>query len=59
MPASRRQFLKALGASSALASVGDSLPLLRHVANMEEKVSAARIAADPLRPLFHLLPACN
>ena len=59
MPASRRQFLKALGASSALASVGDSLPLLHQFAVLEEKVSAARIAADPLRPQFHLLPARN
>jgi beta-fructofuranosidase len=59
MPASRRQFLKALGASSALTSAGDSLPLFGHFAAFEEKVSAARIASDPLRPQFHLLPARN
>ena len=60
MPASRRQFLKALGASGTLASVVHTLPFLRRLANSEEeKVSTARLAADPLRPQFHLLPARN
>jgi len=59
MPASRRHFLKALGVSGTLASVTDSLSFLRSLARSEEKVSASRLAADPLRPQFHLLPARN
>jgi beta-fructofuranosidase len=59
MAASRRHFLKAMGASSALASFGGSLSLFRGLPNLEEKVSVARLAADPLRPQFHLLPARN
>ena len=53
MRTSRRDFLQTLGASSACASLPlsfwmDQAPDLRE-----------RLAADPLRPQFHLLPAKN
>jgi beta-fructofuranosidase len=49
----RRDFVRALGASGACAS------LPRSLWNSEAQDLRARLAADPLRPQYHLLPAKN
>ncbi|HEX8872803.1 MAG TPA: glycoside hydrolase family 32 protein [Candidatus Acidoferrum sp.] len=56
--ASRRRFLQCLGASGALAASPGSL-LALGTSVPDELVSQERLAADPLRPQFHLLPARN
>jgi beta-fructofuranosidase len=56
MPASRRSFLQALAASSACATFPDYLAA--SVAAQSLAVQE-KLAADPLRPQFHLLPAKN
>jgi beta-fructofuranosidase len=53
MQTSRRDFLRTLGASGACAS----LPL--SLWNSQSTDLPTRLAADPLRPQFHLLPAKN
>lgn len=59
MHVSRRNFLKTLGASGAIAAVSPALPL--RTSGQADKTNnlAARLAEDPLRPQFHLLPARN
>jgi beta-fructofuranosidase len=52
MTSSRRDFLRVLAASSAFAAT-------REFPSLDELVSTSRIAKDPLRPQFHLLPARN
>jgi beta-fructofuranosidase len=57
MPSSRRSFLKSAAASasfSALSRVGRSAARF-----FAEDALQAKLAADPLRPQFHLLPARN
>ena len=57
MRSSRRAFLKAIGASGSLAALpSTSLSALGH---FTEDSLQSRLAADPLRPQFHLLPAKN
>ena len=53
MPTSRRHFLKTLGVSGACAS------LPRSFWNAQTPDLRERLAADPLRPQYHLLPAKN
>jgi beta-fructofuranosidase len=56
---SRREFLKMVGASGAIASLHPSLGLLNPRPDLPVVASQAEIAADPLRPQFHLLPKRN
>ncbi|HUL14651.1 MAG TPA: GH32 C-terminal domain-containing protein [Terriglobales bacterium] len=59
MRPSRREFLKALGVTGAAAAVPPfSRFALSNLAS-NDQVSRAQLAADPLRPQFHLLPARN
>ncbi len=51
MPHTRRDFLRALGAASACAAVPSAF--------LPTETLRQRLAADPLRPQFHLLPAQN
>lgn len=57
MFSSRRNFLRTLGAAGAAASLPSRF-LSAAQANTNEELQA-RLAADPLRPQFHLLPARN
>ena len=57
--ASRRSFLKTSTSIAALASARVCLPLLGGRNSENEDALRARLAADPLRPQFHLLPAKN
>jgi beta-fructofuranosidase len=57
MAASRRNFLQALCAAP-LATVTD-LKLFNPLSFLEKDDAQSRLAADPLRPQFHLLPAKN
>lgn len=59
MQHSRRNFLQLLSGSSAAALT--SLPISLRPSSLfpEEHTIARRLAADPLRPQFHLLPAHN
>jgi len=52
MTSSRREFLRALAATGALAATPG-------FASLEQPVLSSRLAQDPLRPQFHLLPARN
>ncbi len=56
LPFSRRNFLQTATSSAAAALAGWSL---RQPLFAEETAWAARLANDPLRPQFHLLPAHN
>src|SRR6202162_2457961 len=53
MPTSRRKFLRSAGSSFALASLS---PRAWH--SLSDDLQT-KLAADPLRPQFHLLPAKN
>jgi beta-fructofuranosidase len=55
---SRRRFLSTIGAASFVASSRESQLLLASAATNEDNLRA-RLAADPLRPQCHLLPAKN
>ena len=57
--ASRREFLKMAGASGAMASLHPSLRSLSSLPDLQVAATQAEIAADPLRPQFHLLPKRN
>jgi beta-fructofuranosidase len=57
MLSSRRNFLRTLGAAGAAASLPSRF-LSAAQASANEELQA-RLAADPLRPQFHLLPARN
>ena len=56
---SRREFLKASGAAAVLASARPRASLLHVLDSRGDDALQARLAADPLRPQFHLLPAKN
>jgi beta-fructofuranosidase len=47
------------GSAGLLASAGPQFSLLHELAVPDEDALRARLAADPLRPQFHLLPAKN
>jgi beta-fructofuranosidase len=55
----RRTFLAQLGVSGAALGLRWPTSLLRGTDEFDELVSQATLAADPLRPQFHLLPARN
>jgi beta-fructofuranosidase len=57
--ASRREFLKMVGASGAMASLRPALGPLSSLPDLPVVATQAEIAADPLRPQFHLLPEHN
>jgi beta-fructofuranosidase len=54
---SRRRFLETAGASGAVLSMRGPKNFLRKLRPPPDEVPLAQIAADPLRPQFHLLPA--
>jgi beta-fructofuranosidase len=56
---SRREFLKASMSAAVLASAGTNASLLHALDSESDDGLRARLAADPLRPQFHLLPAKN
>jgi beta-fructofuranosidase len=56
---SRRDFLKTSASTAALASIPAGLRRAVPVGPDDEASLRARLAADPLRPQFHLLPAKN
>jgi beta-fructofuranosidase len=55
---SRREFLQALGSAAVLAG-GRSSRHVWEIAADNDVALRAKLAADPLRPQFHLLPAKN
>ena len=55
---SRREFVKASASAAVLASAHPKFSLLYEL-NASDDAVQARLAADPLRPQFHLLPAKN
>jgi beta-fructofuranosidase len=57
--ASRRSFLKTSASMAALASARPKFSLLYGLNAASDDALQARLAADPLRPQFHLLPAKN
>ena len=57
MIASRRSFLRTLGAAGAAASLAPSGLLFSPAQSGANQDLQARLASDPLRPQFHLLPA--
>ncbi len=57
--ASRREFLKTLGVSGAFGCLHTSLGSLTSLSDLQAVATQAEIAADPLRPQFHLLPERN
>jgi beta-fructofuranosidase len=55
---SRRDFLQAMGAMALGSSyLGSRASFLDSFQKSDDEVLAARLASDPLRPQFHLLPA--
>jgi beta-fructofuranosidase len=54
---SRREFLKASATAAAFLSAKQNLSLLDALDTSRDDALRARLAADPLRPQFHLLPA--
>ena len=56
---SRRQFLKNFSSAAFLASARPHLSLFAKFDSSGDDRLEARLAADPLRPQFHLLPAKN
>jgi len=56
---SRRKFLKMMCASGAVASVHRSFGSLASLPDLHAVATQAEMAADPLRPQFHLLPERN
>lgn len=59
MIASRRRFLETFAASGAMMSLRTSHRLISELHLPDDRVSLKQIAADPLRPQCHLLPARN
>ncbi len=55
----RREFLKMVGTAGAMASVHPSLRSILCPPDWPAVATQAEIAADPLRPQFHLLPQRN
>src|SRR5882762_9466245 len=56
---SRREFIQTLGSAALLSSTRMATPLFAHTPSNQEKSLRERLASDPLRPQFHLLPAKN
>ena len=56
---SRREFVKASASAAVLASARPRFSLLYGLNSASDNALQARLAADPLRPQFHLLPAKN
>ena len=56
---SRRDFVKASASAAVLASARPKFSLLYGLNSASDDALQARLAADPLRPQFHLLPAEN
>ncbi len=56
---SRREFLKASASAAAFVSARPNFSVLHALESSTEDVLRTRLAADPLRPQFHLLPAKN
>ena len=56
---SRREFLKASASIAAFLSAEPNLSFLHALDSSSDDALRARLAADPLRPQFHLLPAKN
>src|SRR6266850_863437 len=56
---SRREFIQTLGSAAVLSSTRMATPLFAHTQSNQEKSLRERLASDPLRPQFHLLPAKN
>src|ERR1700752_2838788 len=59
MQSSRRKFLKHCGSAALLASARSNFSSLHAFDDSAEAALRARLAPDPLRPQFHLLPAKN
>jgi beta-fructofuranosidase len=56
---SRREFVKASASAAVLASARPKFSLLYGLNSASDDALQGRLAADPLRPQFHLLPAKN
>src|ERR1700675_720225 len=56
---SRRDFLKRFGSAAVLSSAHARSPFFHAAVSDQDDSLRARLAADPLRPQFHLLPAKN
>ena len=56
---SRREFIKTFGSAAVLSSARMATPLFAHTQSNQEKGLRERLASDPLRPQYHLLPAKN
>ena len=55
----RREFIKVLGSAAVLSSASIATPLFTGPESDQGDALQARLASDPLRPQFHLLPAKN
>jgi beta-fructofuranosidase len=56
---SRRKFLGMAGACGAMRLATPKMPSMRVPLRNDDQTGVAELAADPLRPQFHLLPARN
>ena len=56
---SRRAFIKSVGTAAVAASTRLSTPFFSPFDAAQENALRAKLAADPLRPQFHLLPSKN
>jgi len=56
---SRREFIKSFGSAAVLSSARIATPLFAGPQSDKAKALRQRLATDPLRPQFHLLPAQN
>src|ERR1700686_4070848 len=56
---SRRAFIKNVGTVAAAASTRLAIPFSSHFDSAQDGALGPNLAADPLRPQFHLLPAKN
>ncbi len=55
----RREFIKIFGSAAILPSAGIATPLFTDSESDQGNALQARLASDPLRPQYHLLPAKN
>ena len=56
---SRRTFIKSVGTVAVAASTGLAIPFSSRFDSAQDDAPSPNLAADPLRPQFHLLPAKN
>jgi beta-fructofuranosidase len=56
---SRRAFIKNVGSAAVAASSRLGIPFFSRFDSAQDSALRAKLAADPLRPQFHLLPAKN